>query len=55
MLAARKATSSTMAARDYANNSVIKNNQALQSVAYISLVLLIGVYEEAGSITLNPC
>lgn len=32
MLAARKATSSTMSARDYANNSMIKNNQALQSV-----------------------
>ncbi|KAK8796963.1 hypothetical protein WA538_000188 [Blastocystis sp. DL] len=31
MLAARKATSSTMAARDYANNSMIKNNQAMQS------------------------
>ena len=33
MLAARKATSSTMSARDYANNAMIKNNQALQSVA----------------------
>ena len=32
MLAARKATSSTMSARDYANNAMIKNNQALQSV-----------------------
>ena len=35
MLSARKTTSSTMAARDYANNSVIKNNQALQSVLFI--------------------
>ena len=31
MLSARKATSSTMAARDHANNTMIKNNQALQS------------------------
>lgn len=31
MLSARKTTSSTMAARDHANNSMIKNNQALQS------------------------
>ena len=34
MLAARKATSSTMSARDPANNTMIKNNQALQSVSY---------------------
>lgn len=39
MLAARKATSSTMSARDYANNSMIKNNQALQSV-----MILFGCY-----------
>ena len=35
MLAARKATSSTMSARDHANNTMIKNNQALQSVSYL--------------------
>lgn len=38
MLAARKATSSTMSARDYANNAMIKNNQALQSVVGSVLV-----------------
>ena len=36
MLAARKTQSSTMSARDYANNSMIKNNQALQSVVFFS-------------------
>ena len=55
MLSARKATSSTMAARDYANNSVIKNNQALQSVLCIDILLVVGIHEEAGSISFYSC
>ena len=55
MLSARKTTSSTMAARDYANNSVIKNNQALQSVLFICFFLVVGIYEVAGSIAVYSC
>ena len=53
MLAARKATSSTMAARDYANNSMIKNNQAMQSVRPFPPFHL-GIHEEAGPVTVDP-
>lgn len=41
MLAARKATSSTMSARDHANNTMIKNNQALQSVNVLFILVMI--------------
>ena len=42
-----------MAARDYANNSMIKNNQAMQSVDALSPCHL-GIHEEAGPVAVDP-